>query len=101
MLLVVAPPLLFFLIFIYVFLAALRLHCCVWAFPVVAHRLLIVVASPAVEHGLAFAGFSSCSTWASLPRGMWNLPAQGSNPCPCIGRQIPNHWTTRKISSYS
>ena len=23
----------------------------------------------------------------------------GSNPCPCFGRQIPNHWTTREVCS--
>ena len=55
MLLVVAAPLLFFfLIFIYVFLAALGLHCCVGAFLVLEHRLLIVVASLVVEHGSRF-----------------------------------------------
>ena len=26
------------------------------------------------------AGFSSWGTWASLPRGMWNLPGQGIEP---------------------
>ena len=47
--------------FIYLFLAALGLHCCAWAFSscgergllfVVVHGLLIVVASLVAEHGL-------------------------------------------------
>ena len=25
---------------------------------------------------------SSCGSWASLLRGMWDLPGQGLNPCP-------------------
>ena len=46
---------------IYLFLAALGLRCCVWAFSscgergllfVAVHELLIVVASLGVEHGL-------------------------------------------------
>ena len=50
----------FIYLFIYLFLAALGLHCCVWAFSscsergllfVVVHGLLIAVASLAVEHG--------------------------------------------------
>ena len=47
--------------FIYLFLAALGLHCCSWAFPVTAsegyslfaaHGLFIAVASLVMEHGL-------------------------------------------------
>ena len=50
-----------FLKFIYLFLAALGLHCCTWAFSscgeqgllfVVVRRLLIVVASLVAEHRL-------------------------------------------------
>ena len=46
---------------IYLFLAALGLHCCMWAFSscserallfVAVHGLLIAVASPVAEHGL-------------------------------------------------
>ena len=52
---------LFFLIFIYLFLAALGLHCCAWAFSSCGERgplfaavcgLLIAVASLVAEHGL-------------------------------------------------
>ena len=51
----------FKILFIYLFLAALGFHCCMGAFSscgergllfVVVHRLLIVVASLVVEHGL-------------------------------------------------
>ena len=50
-----------FIYFIYLFLAALGLRCCAWAFSscgergllfIAVHRLLIVVASHAAEHGL-------------------------------------------------
>ena len=52
---------LFKILFIYLFLAALGLRCCAWAFSsygergllsVVVHRLLIAVASLVAEHGL-------------------------------------------------
>ena len=51
----------FFVCFVFLFLAALGLHCCVWAFSscgeqgllfVVVHGLLIAVASLVVEHKL-------------------------------------------------
>ena len=44
--------------------------------------------------------------WAftSCPQGMWDLssPTRDETWVPCIGRQILNHWTTRKslFSSY-
>ena len=41
--------------------------------------------SVVVVHGL------SCSAACGI------FPAQGSNPCPCIGRQILNHCTTREV----
>ena len=53
--------LLFTCLFIYLFMAALGLRCCAWAFSscgekgllfVAVHRLLIAVASLAAEHGL-------------------------------------------------
>ena len=68
--------------------------------------------------------FSSCSTWAShwgsfscqawalrhvdfsswgtqayeLPQSIWELSSEPGEQThvPCIGRQIPNHWTTRE-----
>ena len=41
-------------------------------------------------------GFSSCGTRVWLLCGMWYLPDQGLNPCPCIGRRILNHCATRE-----
>ena len=65
----------------------------------------MTVASGVAEHGSRCAGFRSCSsrapehsfgTRAQLLQGMWNLPNQGLNSCPPVGRQILNQWTTRK-----
>ena len=90
-----------FIYFIYLFLAALGLHCCARAFSscgergllfVVVHRLLIAVASLVVEHGLQARGLSSCDLWAlecrpssrgaraQLLCGMWDLPKPGLQP---------------------
>ena len=33
----------------------------------------------------------------SCPSARGIVPEQGSNHIPCIGRQILNHWTTRKV----
>ena len=43
--------------------------------------------------------FSSCTSWAQLPHGMWNLSSQIRNRIwvPCIGRRILNHWTTSAV----
>ena len=88
-----------FIYFVYLFLAALGLRCCVWAFSscggrgllfVVVHGLLVVVASLAAEHRLRARGLQqlwraasvvvahgfSCSTACGI------FPHQGSNPCP-------------------
>ena len=48
-----------------------------------------------VTHGL-------WSTWAQLPQGMWDLssPTRDQTHMPCIGRQTPNHGTTREVSRY-
>ena len=90
--------------FIYLFLAALGLHCCVRAFSscgeqgllfVVVRGLLIAVASLVAEHRLQARGLqqlqhtgswaiecrlSSCGTRAQLLRGMWDLPGPGLKP---------------------
>ena len=84
----------------------LGLCCCRWAFFSgskwgllslgVVLGFLIAVASPAADHWLWHAGLSTCSTHVQLLHGTWEFPRQGSNPCPCIGRRILNHWTTRE-----
>ena len=93
-------------IFIYLFLAALDLHCCVWAFSscgergllfVVVHELLIAVAFLVAEHGLQAHGLSSRGSWALehrlsscgarayLLHSMWDLPRPGLEPvCPAL-----------------
>ena len=64
---------------------------------VVVRRLLIAVASLVVAHKtLGLSGFSSCSTWAQLPVACEIFPAQGLNPCSCIGG-ILSHWSTREV----
>ena len=99
----------FFYKFIYLFLAALGLHCCALAFSscgergllfVAVRRLLIAVASlcyrawalgmqdsVVVSCRLSSCGsralegrLSSCGTWAQLLRGMWDLPGPGLEP---------------------
>ena len=88
-------------IYLFIFLAALGLRCCVQAFPscgeqelpfVAVRGLLIAVASLVAEHGLQ--GFSSCGSRAlerrlsscgtrpQLLRGMWDLPGPGLEPMP-------------------
>ena len=89
------------IIYLFLFLAALGLRCCAWAFFscgewgllfVVVHRLLIEVASLAAEHRLQACGLSSCGsqalehrlsscgTRAQLLHSMWDLPALGLEP---------------------
>ena len=62
---------------IYLFMAALGVCCCTWAFSSCS-VLLIAVASLIAEHRLQ--GFSSCDAWVQLPHGMWNLPGPGIKP---------------------
>ena len=45
-------------------------------------------------------GLCSSHVQAYLPHGMWDLSflARDQTHVPCFGRQILNHWTTRKVS---
>ena len=80
----------FFLnLFNYLFLAALGLHCCMWALSSCCERGLLflavcgpltVVASPVAEHGLQGRGLSSCGARAQPLRGMWDPPGPGIEP---------------------
>ena len=45
-------------------------------------RPLTMAASLVAEHRLQTRRLSSCGSRAQLLRGMWDLPRQGSNPCP-------------------
>ena len=73
MLCVSGQPIFFQLLFIYLLVSALGLHCGVWTFSnggdwgyslVVVLRLLIVVDSLVAEHGLRECGLSSGGAWA-------------------------------------
>ena len=92
---------------------------------IAVHRLLIVVASLVVEHGLQVhrlqqlwhAGFSSCGTWAQQlwlagsraqaqqlwrtglvdPQHVGSSWTRARTRVPCIGRQILNHYATREV----
>ena len=96
-------------LFIHLFLAALGLHCCTWAFSscgeqgllfAAVHRLLIAVASLCCRAGalgtwasvvvacrLNSCGswalecrLSSCGTWAELLHSMWDVTGPGLKP---------------------
>ena len=74
-------------------------HCSVfslWSKGCKAHK--IQCGSRALEHRL-----SSCGTWAELLCGLGDFSSQTRDrTCvPCVGRQIPNHWTTGKPRSTS
>ena len=49
---------------------------------------------------LELTGFSSCSSWAWLPHGMWYLSSRTKDrtPVPDTGGWILNLWTTREVS---
>ena len=88
-------------------MAALGLHCCTWTFSSCGKKGLFSSCSAQVSHGN---GFSCCTAWGlghagsvtvahrlscSTTRGIFT--EQKSNPCPCIGRQIPNHCISREF----
>ena len=117
----------FYYLFIYLFLAALGLHCCAQAFSSCGERgatlhcgarashfggfsccgarVLGARASVVVARRLSSCGsqalehrLSSCGPRASLLRSMWDLPGPGLDPSvPCIGRWILNHCTTGEV----
>ena len=87
--------------FVYLFLDALGLCCCAWAFLVVANggysllwcadlslQWLLLLWSMGSRHvGFSSCGswapehrLSSCGTWAQLLCGMWDLPRPGLEP---------------------
>ena len=81
----------FKILFIYLFMAVLGLHFCARAFSscgkwgplfIAVRGPLTIAASPVAEHRLQTCTLSNCGSRAQLLRGMWDLPDQGSNPCP-------------------
>ena len=107
-----------FILFIYLFLAALGLRCCVLAFSscgewgllfVVVRGLLIAVASLVVERGLQarrlqqlwLAGSRAQvqQPWCTglvAPRHVGSSWTRARTHVPCIGRRILNHCATRE-----
>ena len=87
-----------YLFTINLFMAVLSLYGCMWAFS---------SCGGCISH----CGGSFClGVWTleptgsivvvnqlSCPSARGIVPEQGSNHIPCIGRQILNHWTTRKV----
>ena len=78
-------------IYYFLFLAVLGLHLCARAFSscgkwgplfFAVRRPLTIAASLVAEHRLQTRRLSSCGSQAQLLHGMWDLPRQGSNPCP-------------------
>ena len=93
--------------FLFTYLAAWGFHCCVRTFSSCiklgllsswVHRLPLwwppVLRSTALG---AQAPEYSFGTRAQLLQGMWNLPDQGLNSRPPVGRKILNQWTTREV----
>ena len=102
-----------FILFI-LFLAALGLRCCSWAFSscsewgllfIEVHRLLIAVASLVVEHGLQVRGLQQLQHAGSavVAHGLSCTTACRSSctrdrtRVSCTGRQILNHCATREV----
>ena len=66
----------------------------------VVHRLLIVVASLVAEQGLQSTGSVVVAHRHSYSVARGIFLDQGSNPRPCIGRQIFIHYTTEKVLTF-
>ena len=91
----------------YLVLAALCLCRCVRTFSSCSERGPLSSCSAWASH---CSGFSCCRVWTlgrsdSVVLVHWLgcfmvcgvFPNQESNPCPCIGKWILNHWTTREV----
>ena len=96
------------LVYSFLFLTVLGLHCCVQ--PLLAVRRgysfsvavcgLTAVASLAAEHVLWVCGLRSCGTWAlAAPWHVGSSQTRDRTCFPCTGRQILIHWSTREFST--
>ena len=107
-----------FIYFIYLFLAALGLCCCTWAFSSCSHsggysslwcvgfslRWLLLLRST----GTRREGFSSCGARAQqlwrtglvAPRHVGFSWSRARTCVPCVGRRILNHCATREAPSF-
>ena len=109
-----SPTLFFFLqiyLLIYLFLSAMGLHCCVWAFSSCGKRGLLSSCSMWTSHCYGFSCWEAqaLSVWASVdvahglscPTHVGSSWTRDRTRVPCIGRRILNHWATREGSSRS
>ena len=64
---------------------------------VAVHGLLTLVASLVAERGLNRAGSIAVEHGLRCPVACGIVLDRGWKHVPCIGRQIPNHWTTREV----
>ena len=89
-------------------LAVLGLHCCVGfslvvecrGYSLVVHRLLIAVASLIAENSSRHVSFSSFGTQALVaPWHVGSSQSKDQTRVAGIGRQVLNHWTSRKSHS--
>ena len=81
--------------------------CCAWAFSSCVEGGPLSSCGEQASHCAGFScyriqtlghmGFSSCCY-----QGMWDPSSQTRHQThvPCIGRQMPNHWTTREVSGH-
>ena len=100
------PFFIFFLIFIYLFMAVLGLRFCVRAFSscgkwgplfIAVRGPLTIAASLVAEHRLQTRKLSNCGSWG--PAAPWHVGSSQTRArtrVPCIGRQILNHCATRE-----
>ena len=100
---------LFFKIFIYLVTAGLGLRCCMRAFSSCIEREPRSSCAVQTSHfdGISCCGVRALGTQASVvlmhvaPRHMGSSWTRDWTLVPCIGRQTPNHWTTREVSKGS
>ena len=108
-------------LFFKLFLAALGLCCCMWAFSSCGELGLLFITVLSFSFwwllllqnmGFRYAGINSCSIQAQSLRLAGSVVVVHRLSCsatcaiipdriPCIGRWILNHWTTREVSLVS
>ena len=93
----------------YLFMAVLGLRCCMRAFSSCSEREPCSSCAVQTSH---CGGISCCRVWALGTQASvvlmhvapWHVGTSRTRDrthVPCIGRQIPNHWTTREVSKGS
>ena len=67
--------------------------------PEAVHRLLAVLASYCGAQALCPLGSAAVGTGVASPQHVRHSRTRAGTQVPYIGRQIPNHWTTRQVPS--